>query len=105
MRLAIVIPTRGRPATLERTLAAIAERSGEVAGLELVVVEDGTDSVSETAIERALPGAARLERVPPPGRGPAAARNRGIAAARAERVLLLGDDTAPAPGALALHAS
>jgi glycosyltransferase involved in cell wall biosynthesis len=101
--LAVVIPTRGRAATLERTLAAIAARRGEVGALELVVVEDGTEVADASAIESAAPGAARLERLAPPGRGPAAARNRGVALARAERVLLLGDDTAPAPGCLALH--
>lgn len=105
MTLSIVIPTRGRGETLGRTLATIAARRAEVPELEVVVVEDG-----ESADRPALPatlvagGRLRVERLPPPAAGPAAARNFGIRLARGERVLLLGDDTAPAPGCLAAHA-
>src|SRR5205085_11358539 len=37
--------------------------------------------------------------------GPAAARNRGAAAARGERLVFLGDDVVPQPGFLAAHAA
>lgn len=102
--LSVVIPTRDRRATLLETLDAVALQ--EVGGrrVEVVVVDDGSaDGAAEAVAARS--GGDRLDvRLlrQSPG-GPAAARNRGVAAARAGRVLLLGDDTVPAPGTLARH--
>lgn len=108
MSLTIVIPTRDRAATLTRTLAAIAERSAEVVDLEVVVVLDG-GATGDGPLPSLPNGDAggprwRVEPLPTPARGPAAARNLGIRLAAGARILLLGDDTAPAPGCLATHA-
>jgi len=105
MTLSIVIPTRDRGETLERTLAAVAARLAETPALEVVVVENG-GIATKPAVPSALAenGRLRIERLPPPAAGPAAARNLGIRLARGERILLLGDDTAPAVGCLAAHA-
>lgn len=101
--LSVVIPTRDRRATLLATLEALAERASEVGELEVIVVDDGSgDGTAAAVTERATgdPGLRLLSQDPA---GPARARNRGIAEARAEFVLLLGDDTVPAAGALKRH--
>jgi glycosyltransferase involved in cell wall biosynthesis len=101
--VSVVIPTRNRRDTLMATLRALAVQRGVGGRFEVVVVDDGsTDgtvelirgSVFELFDQRVLPVG--------PG-GPARARNLGIAAASAERVLVLGDDTIPTPRLLAGH--
>lgn len=102
--LSVVIPTRDRPAILARTLAALRARAGETAGLDVVVVDDGSRAPLDVRPQGDT-GSFELRVLRGDPAGPAAARNRGIAAARAERVLLLGDDTPPTDGCLARHAA
>ena len=92
MSASVVIPTRDRPASLARCLAALtAQDAGE---LDLVVVDDG--SRDRGAVEGAAQAAgARIVRTP--GRGPAAARNLGAHAAEGEVVLFCDDDCEPDP--------
>jgi GT2 family glycosyltransferase len=92
----VVIPSRDRPRQLAETVAAVlAQRGAETC--ELIVVDDG----SSPALDNPQPERVRLLRQT--GRGPAAARNLALGTVRAPRVWLLGDDTPPAPGALARH--
>src|SRR4051812_19894092 len=83
----IVIPTRGRPVALLRCVAALLAVR-DIPHLELIIVDDATEPPVETSAElRAM-----LEDPRAPwtssvvirghGRGPAAARNLGVAAAR-----------------------
>ncbi len=100
--LSLVIPTHNRRERLAATLTALA--SEEVPGpFEVIVIDDHSqDGTAEWLATHPFPTLAGCSRSNP-GRGPAAARNAGIALAKADRVLLLGDDTRPAPGALAAH--
>jgi len=101
--LSVVIPTRDRVARLEATLQALAEQVADGEELEVVVADDGSaDGTAELLREFRTPRLVLLS-VEAGGRGPAAARNLAIRHATAARVLLLGDDTRPAPGALAEH--
>jgi hypothetical protein len=92
----VVVPTSGRP-SLETLLVALDEGSGPLPG-RLVVVDDRRRSTAP--LDLAVPPA--LERhlvvVAGPGRGPAAARNAGLAAATATWVAFLDDDVIPEPG-------
>ena len=93
--VSVVVPTRDRPESLRRCLGAL--RAQDLAELEVIVVDDG--SRDRGAVEAALAGAApgvRLLRTP--GRGPAAARNRGVRAATGEVVCFTDDDCEPEPG-------
>jgi len=113
--LSIVIPTRDRAPILAATLEALARQrclvgrgaAGCTPGIELevIVADDGstdeTGKLLDALAARELPY--KLRALSLPAAGPAAARNRGIAAARAPRVLLLGDDTLPEPDTVAAH--
>ena len=92
--LSVVVPTRDRPAALERCLGALAQQTAPA--LEVVVVDDASRDARAVpaAVARACPHA-RLVRAP--GCGPAAARNLGVHAARGATVCFTDDDCAPAP--------
>lgn len=99
--LSIVIPTKDRGDRLVETLRALEAQPMDGA-FEVLVVDDGS-APGALAEAEGLPRRFPCRWLRQEGRGPAAARNLGVAAARGERILLLGDDTRPAPGALAVH--
>src|SRR4051794_608387 len=72
--LAVIVPATDAPRTLPRCIAAI--RAATAPGDELIVVEDAAE------------------------RGPAHARNQGVAAARAEILVFVDADVEIRPGAL-----
>jgi glycosyltransferase involved in cell wall biosynthesis len=85
MNASVIVPTQDRPEKLEKCLGAIRASSP----VEIVVVDDGSverDLVGEIA------GRAGAELVRLEGRGPAAARNAGMQAARGEVVCFTDDD-------------
>jgi glycosyltransferase involved in cell wall biosynthesis len=97
LRASIVVPTRGRPAQLRGCLEALAAQEPSGA-FEIVVVDDGSPDPGSIAAAADLPATTvvRLR-----GRGPAAARNAGVAASRAPVVCFTDDDCEAAPGWLA----
>jgi glycosyltransferase involved in cell wall biosynthesis len=92
--LSVVVPTRDRPDALERCLGALARQTAP--SLEVVVVDDASrdPGAVRAAVARGCP-AARTVRGP--GRGPAAARNGGVRAARGAIVCFTDDDCRPEP--------
>ncbi len=98
------MPTRDRCGILEKTLRRI-DRLDELrpAELEVLVVDDGSGDGTAAFLSGARFGFS-LRVLHSEGRGPAAARNRGIEAAAGSRILLLGDDTPPRAGTLREHA-
>lgn len=99
-RVSVVIPTFHRPAmVVEAARTALGQSLREI---EVVVVVDGRDDATVAALE-AL-GDRRLRiLVPERNLGNAAARNRGVAAARAPWIALLDDDDLWMPQKLALQ--
>lgn len=91
--LSVIIPTRGRPDILKRTLEALEAQT--VRGFELVLVVDGDDQPTPV-----VPGATVITQQ---HRGPGAARNRGVAATTRPIVVFLGDDMIPEADLLARH--
>ena len=93
-RVSVVVPTRDRPDRLATCLAALERET--VPELEIVVVDDASRDVA--AVAAAVADAPRARLVRGTGRGPAAARNAGVAAARAPVVCFTDDDCEPVPG-------
>src|SRR5262249_40164696 len=86
----VVIATHNRRELLARSLAALAEQTVPPASLDVVVVDDGSaDGTSEWLGTLRPPFTLRSFRQT--NQGPAAARNRGIEAARGAVILFLDD--------------
>lgn len=100
--ISVVIPTRDRVKVLARTMEALAEQQLDGLAMEVIVVDNGSSAGSLTAIS-SLGETAPFEfaLLTEPRCGASAARNTGVAVARAEQILFLGDDTRPADPKLA----
>jgi glycosyltransferase involved in cell wall biosynthesis len=102
--ISVVIPTRDRRDLLALTLEALDGQAGVEGGFEVVVADDGsTDGTSEWLEANGSRFGFPLTCVRLAGEGPATARNRGIERCAGERVLLVGDDTIPAPDLIDAH--
>ena len=92
--LSVIVPTRDRPGQLAACLAALKAQTS--ASFEVVVVDDGSlDAAAVAAVVGRVPPARLVHGV---GRGPAAARNLGAAAARTSVLCFTDDDCRPGPG-------
>jgi glycosyltransferase involved in cell wall biosynthesis len=92
----VVVPAHDAAAYLDDCLASVAAQRGDF-GVEVIVVDDGSTDATAAVAQRH----AGVQCLRQPQRGPAAARNAGIAAARAPLVAFLDADDCWAPGALA----
>ena len=93
-QISVVVPTRDRPDRLAVCLAALERQTA--ADLEIVVVDDASRDAA--AVAAVVAGTPRARLVRGAGRGPAAARNAGVAAASAPVVCFTDDDCDPVPG-------
>lgn len=99
--VSVVIPTHDRLEVLAEVLSALARQQG-APPFEVVVVDDGSADGTAEWLRRCDVGL-RLRVLTQENRGPAAARNAGVAVAAGRWVAFLGDDTVPAEGWLAAH--
>jgi hypothetical protein len=97
--VSVVVATHNRPVRLGETLAAIERQT--YPNLEIIVVNDAGTDVRDVVAR--FPRARLLDQ--PQNRGPAAARNRGMADARGTFVILFDDDDEMFPDHLAALAS
>jgi len=90
--ISVIVPAHNAEETLARCLAALEAQSLSHGQYEVIVVDDGsTDRTADIAQRHSV----RLIRQA--NAGPAAARNRGAAAAQGELLLFTDADCAPAP--------
>lgn len=92
--ISVVIPTRDRAEPLLRCVRAIAGADCPEGGVEVVVVDDGGTGIDEQALLAAAQGV-HVQLVRQAASGPAAARNRGAAAAAGEILAFTDDDCEP----------
>jgi GT2 family glycosyltransferase len=101
--LSVIIPTRDRADTLRLCLDALAAQRLHPSRFEVLVCDDGS-SDHTAAMVADFDAPYSLALLPREGLpGPAAARNRGIRAARADLVCMLNDDALLDPDGLGLH--
>jgi glycosyltransferase involved in cell wall biosynthesis len=100
--VSVIIPTYNRRAMVREAIDTVLAQT--VASYELIVVDDGSadgtaEDLARLGAERA--GIVHIERTA--NRGPAAARNRGVAMARAPLVAFLDSDDLWSPEKLERH--
>ncbi|HVM41002.1 MAG TPA: glycosyltransferase [Acidimicrobiia bacterium] len=88
-RLSVVVASRNRPAMLTDCLRTLQAQTAP--GLEIVVVDDGSDAPLTSAVD-AAPGPAAVRLVRQAHAGLSTARNRGTSEAAADRIAYLDDD-------------
>jgi len=100
--ISVIVPTFNRRERLHRTLTGLAAQQLDGVTFETIVVSDGsTDDTDEYLRSSSVPldvTALRQE-----NSGPAAARNRGIEAARGQLCVLIDDDIVPDPNLVMAH--
>lgn len=102
MPLSVVIPAYGQAHSLDLTLASLTRQTLDRDRYEIVLVDDGGESLAAVADRYA--GLLDIHYLRNPvNLGRARARNRGIAAARHDDLLLLDADSYCAPGLLERH--
>ena len=98
--LSVLIPTYRRPDILPRCLQALrASDLPDGLSLDIVAVDDASGDQTQATLA-ALAGPDLRVLTHERNRGPAAARNTGIAAARGDFTLIINDDTILAPDAV-----
>ena len=90
------MPTYRRGALAARSIAALGEIEAPPGGVEIVVVDDGSDASHVRRVEAALASVPGARLVRQANSGPAAARNRGIAETSAPLIVFIDDDCIPA---------
>lgn len=93
--VSVIVPVYNGAATIEGCLRSLEAQT--VRAHEVIVVDDGSTDETAAVVERTRARLVRLER----NKGPAAARNAGIEAARAEVIAFTDADCVAAPDWLA----
>ncbi len=95
--ISVIMPCHNRSHDLGRILAAYDRQAGDEP-FEIIAVDDGSNDTTFEILSSYQPTRFSLHPVrQEKNQGPAAARNRGIALARAPLILFIGDDVLPDP--------
>jgi glycosyltransferase involved in cell wall biosynthesis len=98
----VVIPTYNRLSRLQRVIGALEKQQHPRGDFEIVVVSDGSSDGTHAYLE-SLRTAGRVRFAVQQNRGPAAARNAGVALAVGDYVLFIDDDVVPEPQLMSEH--
>lgn len=102
--ISVVVPTYRRPALLETCLSSLRNQRADPASYEVVAVDDASgDATSEVLASAAETWGSLRVITQPVNRGPAAARNAGVAAAAGRLILFVDDDIAAPSELIAQH--
>lgn len=103
-RVSVVIATHDHARLLLRCVDALLAQTLPAARFELVIVDDGSSRAVRECVIAELTSRRYRHRAPtlrflwlPMNRGPAAARNHGVVAARGDVIAFTDDDTVPRP--------
>lgn len=98
--LSVVIPAFNKRTALARALAGFAQQDLAAERFEVIIVDDGSTDGTAAGLTGCAANVIYLRQS---NRGRAAARNTGVAAARAPVVLFCDADCIPAPGFVRAH--
>jgi glycosyltransferase involved in cell wall biosynthesis len=96
--VSVVVPTHDRASLLPRLIGAWLAQEAD---FELIVVNDGSSDETRAVLDGVTD--ARVIVIHQVNAGPAVARNRGLAVARARAILFCDDDIVPEPGFVRAH--
>ena len=100
VRVSVVIPAFNAAPTIERAIASACQQTEQ--RLEIIVVDDASSDRTPAVVAKLAEADARIRLLRQPANaGPAAARNRGIAAAKGDWIALLDADDSYLPERLA----
>lgn len=106
MLASVIIPTKGRPDTLARAVAALGEQTLPRGQFEVLLGFDGHDPAAEHAARAAWPHDPGLLTIDTAAQaGQASVRNRLIPRARGRVLVFLNDDVIPDPNLVETHAT
>ena len=97
--VSLIIPTYNRPADLARALESLSEQPPVEGGLEVIVVDDGSNPAAPVPAEDARSFALRVLRQP--NAGATEARCHGVRASAGQVLVFMDDDISLGQGALA----
>lgn len=102
--ISVVAPTHRRPDLLGRLLDSLSKQTLGADRYEIVVIDDASKDATPDVLDAAASRMSNLRWASQEaGRGPAAARNRGVDLATGRIVLFLDDDVEAIPELLAIH--
>lgn len=96
-RVSVVVPTYERSFRVRATLSALARMEPPSGGFETIVVDDGSSAEHAESLARSAAEVPAARVIRQENRGPAAARNAGVAVASGELIAFLDDDCVPSP--------
>jgi glycosyltransferase involved in cell wall biosynthesis len=102
LKISVVIPTYNRMGRLRVVIAALEQQTYPLNEFEVIVISDGSTDGTEAFLD-SLRTPLTLRALHQLNRGPAAARNAGIATAKGEFIVFIDDDVVPAPQLLSEH--